>query len=90
MNTMIVLSPEIYALVQQYAQQSHTTPTALVETAVRSYLFEQDTAWQHAFLALIERVHTYTRAYDPQDIEADITAAALEAKDLRYAHRGSD
>lgn len=85
MNTMIVLSPEIYTLVQQHAQQAHTTPNDLVETALRYYLFQQDAAWQHAFLALIARVHSYTHIYDPQEIEADITAAAMEVKELRHA-----
>lgn len=89
-NYTITLSPEIYSLVQQQAQQAHTTPTVLVETALRQYLLQQETVWQQAFLSLVARVQDYTHHFDPQDIEADITAAALEVEELRHAHRGSE
>jgi hypothetical protein len=40
--------------------------------------------------AFVARVQDHTRHFDPQDIEADITAAALEVEELRHTHRGSD
>jgi hypothetical protein len=46
----------------------------LVETALRQYLLQQETVWQQAFLSLVARVQDHTRHFDPQDIEADITA----------------
>lgn len=89
MNYTVDISPEVYTLVQQQAQQAQIAPNLLVETALRRYLLEQDSVWRQQFLALIARVQEYTRNYSSQEIEDDITAAALEVKELRHARRCS-
>ncbi len=89
MSYTIVLSPETYKLVQQQAQQCHVAPHVLVETALHHYFLAQEPVWQQAFLSLIARVQRYTSHFESQEIEDDITAAALEVKELRHSHSSS-
>jgi hypothetical protein len=42
MSHTIVLSPEVYTLVEQQAQQAQVPPAVLVETALRVYLLPQE------------------------------------------------
>ncbi len=46
-----------------------------------------DERWQTEFQALTARVHARTVAFASDEIEADITLAAAQAKELRRAHR---
>ncbi|MFL5800508.1 MAG: hypothetical protein ACJ8CR_02065 [Roseiflexaceae bacterium] len=87
MANTISLPTEVYSLLRERAQQEHTSPDVLAELAVRRYLSSAEQDWRAAFDALLAEVHTRTAAFDPDDIEADITAAAEEVKELRRARR---
>jgi soluble cytochrome b562 len=46
--------------------------------------------WRQAFDALISRVQARTSQFSSEEVEADITAAANEVKELRRAHHRRD
>lgn len=74
----ISVSPQVYDLLSQRARQSHTSPDLLAENVLRVYLSQGEQEWREAFEVLIAKVHARTAAFSPQEIEADITAAARE------------
>jgi len=83
----ISLSQEVYILLQQRAQQARTSPDALAEDALRRQLGLAESSWQQAFDRLLAKVQARSAGFDPAEIEADITAAADEVKELRRARR---
>ena len=73
MINSISLSPEVYTLLRQRAQQAQTSPDALAEEALRHYLGLEEQAWRQAFESLIARVQSRTASFSSQEIEADIS-----------------
>jgi len=87
-NTVSVY-PDVYSLLRQRAQQAHTSPDALANEALRQYLGLEEQTWQQALESLIARIQARTAEFSSEEIEADITAAAAEVKELRRAHRSA-
>ncbi len=87
MTYSISISPDVYALLRQRAGKSKVSPDRLADDALRKYLREEESSWRDAFDALLQRVQTNSAWYSSEEIEADITAAAEEVKELRRAHR---
>jgi len=87
MSSTINLSEQVYDLLIQQARQAHQTPDALAENLLRRSLSTELQQWRHAFDTLIRQVHARTSRFESEEIEADITAAAAEAKELRRARR---
>jgi predicted transcriptional regulator len=86
----ISLSQEVYSLLQQRAQQARTSPDTLAEDALRRQLGLAEPRWQQASDRLLAKVQAHSASFDPDEIEADITAAADEVKELRRARRRAD
>jgi predicted transcriptional regulator len=86
----IAVSPEMYTVLRQRAQQVRTSPDKVVEEALRVYFGREEQAWQHAFEGLIAKVQARTLPHSSAEIEADITAAADEVRELRRARRRTD
>ena len=86
----IAVSPEMYTALRQRAQQVRTSPDKVVEEALRVYFGHEEQAWQHAFEGLIAKVQARTLPFSSAEIEADITAAADEVRELRCARRRTD
>lgn len=85
----ISISQQVYDLLRQGAQQAQTSPDQLAETVLREHLGREERTWREAFEALIARVHARTARFASEEIEADITAATLEVRELRHARRGA-
>jgi len=90
MTTHIVsISQQVYGLLRQQAQQARTSPDQLAETVLREHLSHEERTWREAFETLIARVHARTAWFTSEEIEADITVAAIEARELRRARRSA-
>jgi len=71
------------------SQRLERTPEEVVTDLVRRYLGEPDDRWQAEFQALLARVQARTAAFSSDEIEANITLAAAEARELRRARRAA-
>lgn len=87
MSSTITLSQQVYDLLVQQARQVHQAPDALAESLLRHSLATNMHQWRQRFDALISQIHERTSHFSSQEIEADITNAATEAKELRRARR---
>jgi predicted DNA-binding protein len=87
MDRTVSLPSQLYERLEQKSQQLHQTPERVVAELVQRYLSESDDRWQAEVLELLSRVHSGTSAFSSAEIEADITSAAAEAKEVRRAHR---
>ena len=88
MSHTLVISDPIYQLLSQVAQRQQLSPNELAEQFLQQHLSSESQAWQAAFEQLLVRVHARMSAFDPAEIEADITAAFDEVKRERRArHR---
>jgi hypothetical protein len=90
MQRTISVSQPVYDLLRQWAQQAQTTPDLLAEKVLREHLGQEEQAWRRAFETLIARVQARTAQFSSAEIETDITAAAVEAQELRRARRRAD
>ena len=88
MINSVSLSPDVYTLLRQRAQQAQTSPDALANEALRQYLSLEELAWRQSLASLIARVQARTAKFPSEEIEADITAAFDEVRESRRA-RGS-
>lgn len=86
----VTISPDVYTVLRQRAQQSKSSPDKIADEALRTYFSREEQAWQRAFESLITKVHARTMPFSPAEIEADITTAADEVRELRRAHRRTD
>jgi predicted DNA-binding protein len=89
MNSVITLPEHLYERLMSKSQQLKRTPDDVVADLVRRYLSESDDSWQAEFVTLLARVHARTGTFSSDEIEADITMAAAEAKDARRARRAA-
>jgi len=46
--------------------------------------------WRERFEQLLTQVHSHTAQYSSEEIEAEITAAFQEVREIRYGHRRPD
>ncbi|MBM4467601.1 MAG: hypothetical protein FJ014_18945 [Chloroflexi bacterium] len=46
--------------------------------------------WKERFDRLLAEVHSRTAQFPSEEIEAEITAAFNEVREIRYGHRGAD
>lgn len=87
MINSVSLSSDVYTLLRQRAQQVQTSPDALANEALRQYLSLEELAWRQALESLIARVQARTARFSSEEIEADITAASDQVRELRRARR---
>ena len=85
----IAISESIFELLDREAKRNRLSPNALAERLLAERLTAEDQAWRDQFDNLLTRVHTRMAQFDPNEIEADITAASAEVKAKRRAHRRS-
>ncbi len=83
----ITVSPKVYELLAERAQQSNQTPDALAERLLLRSLTLEMQQWRQSFDALVERIQTRSAHFASDEIEADITVAAEEAKESRRGRR---
>ena len=86
MSRVITLPTPLYERLAQKSRQLKRTPESVAADLLQRYL-ESDDRWQAEFRALIARVHARTAAFSSDEIEADITLAAAEAREVRRARR---
>jgi delta 1-pyrroline-5-carboxylate dehydrogenase len=89
MSAVISLPHQLYERLAQKSQQLNRTPEAVVTDLVQTFLNEADEQWQAEFQALIAQVQARTAVHPADEIEADITVAAAEARELRRARRAA-
>jgi len=89
MSSVVTLPAHLYERLTLKSQQLKCTPDDVVADLVRRYLSESGDSWQAEFEALLARVHTRVAAFSSDEIEADITLAAAEAKEVRRARRAA-
>ena len=85
----ISISHQVYNLLRERAEQSKTSPDSLAESVLRDYFNREEEQWREAFEALIAKVHARTAEFTAEEIEADITAAAIEVREQRRADQSS-
>jgi predicted CopG family antitoxin len=85
----ISISEPVYDLLNQEAKRTRLSPNDLAERLLAERLSAEQQAWRQQFDALLTRVHARLSAFEPAEIEADITAASEEAKAERRASRRS-
>ena len=83
----ITISEPVYNLLNQEAKRARLSPNDLAERLLAERLSAERQAWRQQFESLLTRVHTRMNAFDPAEIEADITAAMEEVKAERRASR---
>lgn len=89
MASTITLSQRVYDLVAEEARQAHRSTDAMAEDLLWRTLSPEVDQWRLDFEALISRIQHHTRQFISSEIEADITAAAQDVKEIRRArHRG--
>ena len=89
MTYSVSLSPDVYVLLRQRARQSKVSPDTLADDTLRRYLHQEEPTWRQSFDALLARVQANSEQYSSEEIEADITVAAQEVKELRRARRSA-
>jgi len=89
MSWTISLPYQLYERLAIKGRQLERTPEEVVIDLVQQYLSEPNRSWQDEFLALLACVHARTAAFSSDEIEADITHAATEARELRRARRAA-
>jgi len=89
MNSAVSLPHQLYQRLVRKSQRLHRTPEEVVTDLVRQYVSESDDRWRADFQTLIDRVQARSAAFSSTEIEADVTAAAAEARELRRARRSA-
>lgn len=89
MSFVITLPQQLYERLTGQSRRLKRTPEDVVVTLVQRYLSQVDTQWQTEFQSLLTRIHSRTAAFPSAEIEADITLAAAEARELRRARRAA-
>lgn len=89
MTYSVSVSPDVYAMLRQRARQVKVAPEALADDVLRRYLRLEEPTWRQSFDALLARVEANSERFTSEEIEADITAAAEEVKELRSGRRST-
>ncbi len=85
----IAISESIFNMLDREAKRNRLSPNALAERLLTERLSADEKAWREQFESLLARVHARMGQFDPNEIEADITAASSEVKAKHRAHRRS-
>jgi hypothetical protein len=85
----IRISESIFDMLDREAKRNRLSPNALAERLLAERLSADEHAWREQFESLLARVHARMARFDPNEIEADITAASSEVKARRRAYRRS-
>lgn len=70
-------------------RQSEVSPDTLANDPIVGNVQQEVPTWRQSFDALLARVQANSKQYSSEEIEADITAAAEEVKELRRARRSA-
>lgn len=89
MNSVVTLPNQLYERLLRKSQQLACPPDQVVADLVEQYLDESADRWPDELQALLARVQARTAAFSSDEIEADITAAAAEARELRRGRRAA-
>ena len=89
MDAIIILPSRLYKRLILKSRQLERAPEEIVAELVRLYLSEPDDRWQTEFQALIAHVQARAAAFSSDEIKADITSAAAEAREMRRARRSA-
>lgn len=76
----IAISETLFSRLENEAARSHLSPSELAERLLAERLSVERQVWQKSYEQLIARVHSRMGAFNPAEIEADITAASDEVK----------
>jgi len=87
MSAVIRLPTSLYERLVQKSRQLERTPENVVADLLQHYLGEADERWQAELQALLTRIQARAAAFPSDEIEADITLASAEARELRRARR---
>jgi len=85
----ITLSDSIYTTLLEHAESSKQPLDITIEEFIAQHLAVclARACWRERFENILERVYSRTSQYPSSEIEADITAAAAEVKEMRHARR---
>jgi predicted DNA-binding protein len=89
MEAVVTLPSDLYERLKLRSEQLARTPDDLVSDLVEQFLSDAHTDWQTEFEALLARVRSRAASVPSEEIEADITKAAAEAKEARRVRRAS-
>jgi hypothetical protein len=70
-------------------RQSEISLSTLADDLLGRPLRLEEPGWRHAFDALLARAQANSEQFRSKEIEADITAAAEEVKELRCVRRSA-
>lgn len=90
MSHTIEVPNELYELLQRRASQLQRSPDQLAAEALRSFLRTSEGSWEARLQLLLAETHGRPNLPAPDEIEADITAAAAEARESRRERRRPD
>ncbi|WP_165774770.1 hypothetical protein [Candidatus Viridilinea mediisalina] len=89
MSHQIEVPNDLYELLYRRATQLQRSPEQLATEALRRYLHSAAQPWEQRLQQLLINQHERTDLPPGDEIEADITAAAAEARESRREHRRS-
>lgn len=87
MSHSIAISDDLYERLLQQARRLAVTPEAVAESVLRRELAGPEPAWRQDIEAVVARIRRGAAGQAAEAIEADITEAARETRQLR---RGDD
>jgi len=90
MSNMIELPTDIYELLRHRATQLQQSPEQLAVEALRRFLITEKSDWSLRLQQLLVEVYQRPGLPASEEIEADITAAAAETRELRRERRRTD
>jgi len=89
MSSVITLPRQLYERLLHKSQQLACPPDQVVVDLVEQYLDEPTDRWPAELQALLDRVQARTADFPSDEIEADISAAAAEVRELRRGRRAA-
>jgi predicted transcriptional regulator len=90
MSQRIEVPNDLYEQLHQRAVQIQRSPDQLATEALRRYLNATAQPWEQRLQQVLTSQHARPDHPLPAEIEADITAAAAEARELRRERRRAD
>ncbi len=82
----VTISDSVYDLLDREARRTRLSLNDLADHLLAERLSAEQEEWRREFENLLTRVHDRMTAFDPSEIEAEISAAAGEVKAERCAH----
>lgn len=78
---------DLYALLEAQAARTQRSPAQLAADVLRRFLSSSEATWEARLTQVLTMTHAQTAERAPETIEADISAAAAEVRELRRAQR---